>query len=52
MIVTAALPMGANGFLFAQRYEVAQELVMASMAVSTVLGFLAINLVMSLIGWL
>lgn len=52
MIVTAALPMGANVFLFAQRYEVAQELVTASMAVSTVLGLLTITLVMSLIGWL
>ena len=51
MIVTAALPMGANVFLFAQRYEVAQELVTASMAVSTVLGLLTITLVMSLIGW-
>jgi predicted permease len=52
MIVTAALPMGANVFLFAQRYEVAQELVTASMAVSTVLGLLTITLMMSLIGWL
>ncbi|MDR3370776.1 AEC family transporter [Rhodoferax sp.] len=51
MIVTAALPMGANVFLFAQRYEVAQELVTASMAVSTVLGLLTITLVMSLISW-
>lgn len=52
MIVTAALPMGANVFLFAQRYEVAQELVTASMAVSTTLGLLTISLVMSLISWL
>jgi predicted permease len=52
MIVTAALPMGANVFLFAQRYEVAQELVTAGMAVSTVLGLLTITLVMSLVGLL
>jgi malonate transporter len=52
MIVTAALPMGANVFLFAQRYEVAQELVTASMAVSTVLGLLTVSLVMALVGWL
>jgi predicted permease len=52
MIVTAALPMGANVFLFAQRYEVAQDLVTASLAVSTVLGLLTISLVMALISWL
>jgi hypothetical protein len=52
MIVTAALPMGANVFLFAQRYEVAQELVTASMAMSNVLGLVTITLVMALLGWL
>jgi len=52
MIVAAALPMGANVFLFAQRYEVAQDLVTASMAVSTVLGLASITLVMMLVGWL
>ena len=49
MIVTASLPMGANVFLFAQRYEVAQDLVTASMAMSTVLGLLTITLVMALV---
>lgn len=52
MIVTASLPTGANVFLFAQRYEVAQDLVTASMAVSTALGLLTITLVMSLVGLL
>jgi len=52
MIVTASLPIGANVFLFAQRYEVAQDLVTASMAVSTVLGLATITLVMSLVGLL
>lgn len=52
MIVTASLPTGANVFLFAQRYEVAQDLVTASMAVSTVLGLATITLVMSLVGLL
>ena len=51
MIVTASLPIGANVFLFAQRYEVAQDLVTASMAVSTVLGLATITLVMSLVNW-
>jgi len=50
MIVAAALPMGANVFLFAQRYEVAQDLVTAAMAVSTVLGLVSITLVMALLG--
>lgn len=52
MIVTASLPTGANVFLFAQRYEVAQDLVTASMAVSTVLGLATITVVMSLVGLL
>lgn len=52
MIVTASLPIGANVFLFAQRYEVAQDLVTASMAVSTVLGLATITLVMSLVALL
>jgi len=52
MIVAACLPTGANVFLFAQRYQVAQDLVTASMAVSSVLGLLTITLVMSLVGWI
>ena len=52
MIVTAALPIGANVLLFAQRYEVAQELVTASLALSTLLGLLTISLVMALVSWL
>ncbi|MFN3376586.1 MAG: AEC family transporter [Burkholderiaceae bacterium] len=38
MVVAASLPVGANVFLFAQRYEVAQDEVTASVAVSTALG--------------
>jgi len=50
MVVAASLPMGANVFLFAQRYQVAQDLVTASMAVSTVMGLATITLVMTLVG--
>ena len=50
MIVAASMPIGANVFLFSQRYEVAQELVTASVAVSTVLALLTVSLVMSLLG--
>jgi predicted permease len=50
MVVAASLPMGANVFMFSQRYQVAQELVTASMAVSTALGLVTISLVMALVG--
>ncbi|NDP40190.1 MAG: AEC family transporter [Rhodoferax sp.] len=52
MIVAASLPIGANVFMFSQRYEVAEELVTASMAVSTCLGLVTISLVMALVGLL
>jgi predicted permease len=50
MIVAAAMPIGANVFLFSQRYQVAQELVTASVAVSTALALLTVSLVMALLG--
>jgi len=50
MTVAASLPVGANVFMFAQRYQVAQDLVTASMTVSTVLGLLTISVVMALVG--
>lgn len=49
MIVAASLPIGANVFMFSQRYEVAEELITASVAVSTALGLLTITLVMALL---
>jgi malonate transporter len=52
MIVAASLPIGANVFMFSQRYEVAQDLVTASVAVSTAMGLVTISLVMALVGWL
>ena len=45
MIVAASLPVGANVFLFAQRYGVAQEEVTASVAVSTALGLVTMSVV-------
>ncbi len=50
MIVTAALPMGANVFLFSQRYAVAEELVTASVIVSNAVALLTLPLVMWLVG--
>lgn len=42
MVATAALPVGANVFLFAQRYGVAQDEVTASIAVSTALALVTV----------
>jgi hypothetical protein len=52
MIVTAALPIGANVFLFSQRYSVAEELVTASVIVSSVLALVTLPLAMLLAGLL
>jgi malonate transporter and related proteins len=52
MVVAAALPMGANVFLFSQRYQVAEDLVTASVVVSTVLALVTLSGVMALVGYL
>ncbi len=52
MVVAAALPIGANVFLFSQRYKVAEELVTASVVVSTVLALVTLSGVMALVGYL
>lgn len=49
MVLTAALPIGANVFLFSQRYQVAEELVTASVAVSTVVALATLSAVMALL---
>lgn len=46
MVVAAALPIGANVFLFSQRYGVAEELVTASVAVSTGMALLSLTAVL------
>ena len=46
--VTAALPMGANVFLFAQRYQVAQGEITAAAAVSTMASVATLTIVMLL----
>ena len=50
MIVAASMPIGANVFLFSQRYQVAQEQVTAAVAVSTLLALLTVSLVMHWLG--
>ena len=50
MVVAAALPVGANVFLFAQRYRVAEDLVTASVGVSTAVALVTLSVVMWLVG--
>ena len=50
LIVMAALPVGANAFLFSQRYGVAQETITASIAVSTALSAVTVSLAVLLLG--
>lgn len=49
MVLAAALPIGANVFLFAQRYGVAQDLVTASVAVSTASALVTLTAVLMLL---
>ncbi|MFV0681614.1 AEC family transporter [Ottowia sp.] len=49
MVVAAALPVGANVFLFSQRYHKAEDLVTASVAVSTVMAVGTVTVVMALL---
>ncbi|MEP6702247.1 MAG: AEC family transporter [Betaproteobacteria bacterium] len=48
--VTAALPIGANVFLFAQRYQVAQGEITAAVALSTAASVITLTAVMLLFG--
>lgn len=50
MVVAAALPIGANVFLFSQRYQVAEELITASVVVSTALALVTLTVVLLLVG--
>ena len=49
MVVAAALPVGANVFLFSQRYKKAEDLVTASVAVSTLMAVGTVLVVMGLL---
>ena len=49
-MVAASLKEGANVFLFSQRYHKEEELVTASVAVSTVVAVGTISVVMALLG--
>jgi predicted permease len=47
MVVAASLPMGANVFMFSQRYAESEELVTTSVSVSTVMALISVALAMS-----
>jgi hypothetical protein len=47
MVVVAALPMGANGFLFSQRYRQEEDAVTAAVAMSTLMATVGISLVLA-----
>ncbi len=49
LVVAASLPIGANVFLFSQRYQKAEDLVTASVAVSTLVAVFSVTLVMTLV---
>jgi malonate transporter and related proteins len=49
LVVAASLPTGANVFLFSQRYKKAEDLVTASVAVSTLMALGTVTLVMLLV---
>jgi len=49
LVVAASLPTGANVFLFSQRYRKAEDLVTASVAVSTLLALFSVTMVMTLL---
>ena len=48
MVVTASLPIGANVFLFSQRYKTAESEVTAAVALSTLFALASLSLVMYL----
>ncbi|MDO8280590.1 MAG: AEC family transporter [Burkholderiaceae bacterium] len=50
MVVTASLPVGANAFLLAQRYRASEELVTASVVVSTALALVTVSVTMVFVG--
>jgi predicted permease len=52
MTVAAALPIGANVFLFSQRYRKEEDAVTAGVAVSTLMALVSVTVVMAVLPWL
>jgi predicted permease len=51
MMVASSLPIGANVFLFSQRYKVAEDEVTSAVAVSTLAALMTVPLVMAGVVW-
>ncbi len=49
VVVVAALPAGANSFLFSQRYQVAEDTVTTAIGLSTFLGLVTVPVTMALV---
>lgn len=49
MVVAASLPIGANVFLFSQRYQKEEDVVTSAVAVSTAMALVSVTLVMALL---
>lgn len=49
MLICSALPVGANALLFTQRYRVAQDEVVASIAMSTLTGLVTLPILLALL---
>jgi malonate transporter len=49
MLLVAALPVGANVFLFTQRYQVAEDEVSTSIAISTAMALISVPAVLALL---
>ena len=49
MVVAAALPVGANVFLFSQRYQKEEDVVTASVAMSSAMALVSVSVVMALL---
>lgn len=52
MLVVASLPVGANVFLFTQRYHVAEDEVSTSIAISTAMALVTVTTVIAMQGYL
>ena len=50
MVVAASLPIGANVFLFSQRYAVGEDVVTAAVGLSSLLSLLSLSMVMAWLG--
>jgi malonate transporter and related proteins len=50
MVVAAGLPVGANAFIFAQRYRVAQDVTTSAMGLSTLLALVTLSAIMLMLG--